>query len=274
MRYLILWICLVIGLALLVGLYFLSERSFSTKKQETLTQMLDEAYRHYQQGEQAPNLAMRKEAFNKALQLYTQLEQEGVSQFSTGKLQYAMGNTYFQLEQYPWAILYYNRALHLMPRGEEAQYNLKIALQKAGLPVEDREDLANYALAFHRQLSLSERLTLFFFFSLGLLFIVSVDIWYPRRWLRPLIYVGLFVWFIFLGSVLYSRYVAPLEAVFVQASLLYRDAGEQYSPVNDRPLPGGVKVEVLDVVHEGRWLKVQTPDGVIGFVPADAIRIV
>jgi hypothetical protein len=74
-------------------------------------------------------------------------------------------------------------------------------------------------------------------------------------------------------SLTYSYYVSPLEAVMMRPSALYRDAGEQYAKALDQPISSGLKVLVLDERGEGKWVKIQTSQGNIGFVPSDALKI-
>src|SRR5690348_2052936 len=84
----------------------------------------DRAFLKYREGEGASNAQERKMAFNDALTLYLQMEGDNPS----AKLCYDIANTYYQLSEYGYAILYYNKALVENPRFSEARNNLQIAL--------------------------------------------------------------------------------------------------------------------------------------------------
>jgi len=267
MRGFILFLVLVglILIAILFGPHMLENK-------ETV-QVLKNAYTHYKAGEKGQTVLERKENFNLALQEYIKLENEYHPAFGNGKLYYNIANTYFQLGDYPWSILYYNRALALMPRNEDIPHNLEIALSKLNLSEPESNKTFRNLFFFHYMLSLPERLEIFFFSGVALLLLISAFIWNKKAWLKYCIaLIGTF-WFIILLSLVYTRYFEPVKGVMVQASDLYRDAGKQYAKVIPKPISAGMKVKVLDTKDRGRWLKVVTPDGQLGYVPLEAIRI-
>lgn len=238
-----------------------------------LQDTIQEAYASYSTGETSDTISQRKEAFNRALALYTQLAEHS-PKYGDGKLYYNIANTYFQLEEYPWAILYYYRALALRPTDEKVKHNLAMGLKKLEI-VEPLGPSTFQSLFFwHNNLSLPERLQLLFLLGILLLGCASIYIWWRQSWLIYVILVLLVCWVAILFSVAYTRYFSPIEGVLIHTTALYRDAGEQYAKVTDQPVLQGMKVRVLDVLHEGRWLKIYTPSGEIGYVPYTTIRIV
>ena len=62
--------------------------------------------------------------YDSALMFYHAIEEAG---FTSDRLLYNMGNTYFKLKDYPHAILYYEKALKLNPSDEAIRHNLSIA---------------------------------------------------------------------------------------------------------------------------------------------------
>src|SRR4051812_44901770 len=93
-------------------------------------EILQEAQRSYQQGEKALTYEERKLAFNRALFLYSSLEQE--IQSPPASLNQALADTYFQLGEYAWAILYYQRALKQHSPNSFLLSHLEKAQQKLG----------------------------------------------------------------------------------------------------------------------------------------------
>lgn len=231
---------------------------------------LEEAYRAYSAGEQAKTVAERKKEFNKALALYTEVENKNSND---GRLYYNIGNTYFQLEEYPLAIYNYYRADALRPGDDKIQQNLHFALEKAGVKPEKEETIFSQIFYPHFYLSLADRLRAFFFSGIALLAFISAYIWFKQKWVWNLIILSGLVYLFFLSSTLYSRFISPVEGVMIQSALLYRDAGTEYAKVKNEPLLGGSKVEVLDILKDGQWLKIKSPDGTLGYVPQKTIKL-
>ncbi len=235
---------------------------------------LKDAADNYQTGEKAKTVAQRKQAFNQALDLYVALEQDYQPQYGTGRLYYNIGNTYFQLGQYGWAILYYQRAKALMPRADRVQHNLAVVQDKLSLPHSDEKGLIGRVFFFHTYFSLPERLQLFAVFCLFTLFFYSAYLWSKHVWYLKSAVVAGSLMGIMLLSLGYTRYLAPLEATLVQSTELRRDAGEQFAKVTQQPLPTGMTLEVLSILPDGSWFKVLSPNGELGYVPQDAIRLI
>lgn len=220
----------------------------------------------YRSGEEAQTIADRKKAFNEALGDYMQLETEYKPRFGNGKLYYNLGNTYFQLGEYPWAIFYYMKAQALMPRSKSVETNLALAKSKLSLPDSDLSSL-NF-------LSLPERLQLFAALAVIALLLLSAWIWMDNHWFKNSAFVVLALAGLVLLSLAYTRYLAPLEGVFIQASDVYRDAGKQYAKVGEEPVSAGSTVEVLGKDPSGKWFKILTPKGAMGYVSQEALRVV
>ena len=233
---------------------------------------LTEADSSYKAGEQATTIAEREKAFNQALTLYHQLEEKHQPEFGSGKLYFNLANTYFQLGQYPLALLYYHKASALMPREERVTFNLKMAKEKLGLVDETKPSAFERIFFFHTKLSLPERLEIFFWLSLIVLACCSYLIWNKKKWVKNALIVSFSLWVLMLLSLCYTRYISPLEGLIVNPTALYRDAGFQYEKVTENPVMPGSKVEILDVLPNRKWLKITTNDGQMGYVPQESIR--
>lgn len=245
----------------------------SMEADETETMMQD-AYENYVAGEKAQTIAERSEDFNRALGLYMKLDVLFNPEFGNGKLFYNIANSYFQVEEYPWAIVYYNRAHKLMPRNERVTQNLAVALQKAGVQSSSFVTLYDQAFFFHSKFALPERLQLFFLFSVILLALILLFIWKPHLKLKTPIILAAICFGAMLISVTYTRYFAPIDAIVVESTPLYKDAGTQYAVVSELPILAGNKVQVLDVRQNGHWLKILDPSGNLGYVQNKNIRII
>ena len=214
-------------------------------------------------------------AFNSALTSFLQLERSLHPEEGNGRLYYNIANAYYQLEDYPMAVYYYNRALKLNPTNSNARYNLSLTLEKLNLkPSSWENSIFQEIFFFHYDFSLSERLSLFFFFALAAFLFISLLIWRGWRWLQFVVLALGMAALLLFCSLIYTRYFAPIEGILVHAAILYRDAGEQYAKAVDKPLAPGQKVEILDQRRNGQWVKILTPDGSLGYVKQDSIRVI
>lgn len=237
-------------------------------------ELIQEANESYIAGERAETVSKRKEAFNHALSLYKQAEAESYPEFSNGKLYYNIANTYFQLEEYPWAILYDYKALQLRPDDERIQRNLDIALDKAGVFKQNEESVFQRIFFWHNSIPLPKRLQIIFILSTLLLVVISIYIWNRNtNWKKVIYFVG-FVWVLFFGSVLYSRYFSSIDGVIVNPTLLFLGAGSEYAAVTDQPVISGSKVQVLEILQDGKWVKVMTTSGKIGYIPNTSLQVI
>lgn len=230
----------------------------------------DTAYDKYKEGEKATNPVDRKAAFNEALRLYLQLEGESPS----SELLYDIGNTYYQLNEYGYAILYYNKALKENPRFDAAENNLQIAQQKVGLAPSSPNFIENYILFFHTKLSHNEKAYSVLFLLFGAFLVFSLHLWMPQEYLKKLGTMMAAVAFVLFISIAWTDYFAEPRAVVLRSFALKRDAGEQFAAIDGLPVLAGSKVVVVSVTRDGNWLKVQTPSGQEGYISKENARII
>lgn len=259
-----------LGLTLFLNLFtlFLSAQAQDTD--------LEQAEASYFAGEQATTIADRTQDFQHALQLYLGIERDHKKElaYGDGQLYYNIGNSYFQLGELPWAILYYYRTLEFSPRDHRARQNLEIARTKLGLTPPPPPSWFARTLGLQTLLSLPEKLQTFFHLGVALLMLLSAYLWMQSRWIKRAIYLFSAALLFVLLSIGYTLYFSSLEGVLVEPSVLYRDAGTQYAVVSNQPILAGEKVYILDVRQEGQWLKVLTDQDVIGFLPYKAVRLI
>ncbi|MBS4169065.1 hypothetical protein [Parachlamydia sp. AcF125] len=260
-----------IGIAALLLVAVLANGLFLIR--ENLQKDLSKVENAYQAGERATTLSERKKAFNQALEGYLQLEVTYHPLYGNGKLYYNLGNTYFQLSEYPLAILYYEKALNLLSDPVKAEENLRISRQK--LEIESTPHRVNVfqSLVFFHKWPLPTRLQ---GLSLSLILItgcLSLFIWYPYPGIHSLCGCLATVALILLGSALYSRFFSSVDAIVTHPTFLFREAGAQYAKVREDPLIAGSKVEVLDFSKKG-WIKIATSQGEVGYTQAIDMQLI
>lgn len=225
-------------------------------------EMLKEAHANYQQGERENSYHERNLAFNRALSLYQTLNQQYPQ---SANLDQALGDTYFQLNEYPWAILYYQRALKEKFNDPLLLSRLKNAQEKIGISI-DRNSANNHFL-----LSLSQNmLPLFTAILITFLAFTSI-IWFPSPWMKKWVAASTILLCLLIGNSLFFYYFSPLEAIVVKTTGFYRAPDWNQSQLTNDPLLAGSKVQILQMTEDGNWLKIER-NGLIGYVPIENLR--
>lgn len=238
---------------------------------QDLQKIIDSAQQHYVEGEGSNSLLERKRAFNESLAAYMEANQQG----SSDALEYAIGNTFYQLEEYPWAILYYTKALEKNPRNMIAKDNLALAREKLGLsPSIETPSLLQEILSFHNLLSFEERKALFFLLSVASSLTASLFIWFRRKWLFDTAIVISCTAGLLLLNIVITQYSTPVEGIIVKTSGLYSAADWQAPLVINEPVEAGNKVRIINVQDQGKWLKVLIADEQWGYIPYENIRLI
>ncbi|PJD97614.1 MAG: hypothetical protein CK425_03030 [Parachlamydia sp.] len=259
----------MIGLLLLLLVLWGIQFYGSRHEQE----QLNAAENAYQAGEKAVNINERQKAFNEALQHYLSLEEAHHPIYGSGKFYYNLGNTYFQLQEYPLAILNYEKALNLLADPSKAEANLKIARKKAKVDEKAPPTGFQQVLFFHTW-ALSTRLQLISICLVLIFALISLSLWKTFPGVKTLIILLGILFVSLLASAIYSRFFSSIEAIVIHPTYLYRDAGLEYAKVQEQPLTGGTKVEVLGFYEDGEWVKILTSHKELGYIKSMDARLI
>ena len=225
---------------------------FSTTLAADESSLFRQANAYYEDGVRAATISQQERAFNNALRLYLQLE----SPHSSAILYDQIGNSYYHLGQYGWAILYYLRALDIDPRNGLYRSHLRSAEKKLDISSDHRPWLA---------LSWSESIYVSIACVIVLFGALSALIWWPNHlFLQRMTGFALLLTLASIGLLLYRHYVAPVEAVVIQSTLAL-DV--------DQPLLEGSRVTVQGVSEDGRILLIRTASGQSGHVSFKNLRV-
>jgi tetratricopeptide (TPR) repeat protein len=233
----------------------------------TPEQMIQKANASYQAGEKAATYHERKLAFNHALYLYHQAEQES----PIASLKRAIGDTYFQLGEYAWAILYYQRALNTDPRDALATSHLEKAQQQLGLS-DSSSSHQNAALAPLHTLSRNFRLLLWVICLTFLLW--TLAIWFPTRRIRQFATLSSLLLLLLLSNLVFFYFFAPIEGILVVSTGFYRAPDQNQPQLTTLPLLAGSKVTILQMTSNGEWTKISNAKGLIGYIPTSTVRAI
>lgn len=259
------WIC--VGAVLFFSVYFIGQLLDNTGAQSLI-----EAQMSYLHAERTKVVSERKEGFNKSLELFLKLEKKYDPAHGNGKLYFDIGNNFFQLEEYPQALLYYYRAEELRPDDAKVKTHIALAQKKLGLENSAKPAAFGWLFYFHNHYSLPERLQQLAFFVILAFLLLSLYLWFSNRFLYICtLIIGCIAALEFL-SVSYTYLFSAQEGVIIKSSLLYRDAGTQYAKVKPEPLAAGLKVKLHNAALAGKWIKIETDDGTVGYLPQETLR--
>ena len=244
-------------LILLIGLIF--SNLYSQK--DSLQQIIETANKLYSQNK-----------YSEALENYQKIIQKG---YVSSELYYNIGNAYFKLNNLPYAVLYYEKALHLDPRNQRAKNNLEYV--NTLLNVDNRENkfiLDKIYLSILKLFSSNGwaivSITLFVLaFLLGLVFFLSKKISLRRNSLI----IGIILLFLSLSALWLSydmqRYQSGNnEAIIMQTTTVKSspsESGTEIFVVNP-----GVKVKILSA--DNQWYEVKLPNGKTGWLEANKVE--
>lgn len=230
---------------------------------QSLEEKLQEAQVSYQLGVKATHYQERKLDFNKALFLYHALEKENPY---SADLDQALADTYFQLGEYAWAILYYERALKQGSQNVLLLPHLIQTQEKLGLPPSANQiNRSGFFFFLSQQVNLLLGATFITFLAFSCL------IWFPCSWLRKFsIFCSALLIFL-LGNTLFFYYSTPLEGVIIKSSGFYRAPDWNQAQLKNQPLLAGSKVQILQMTEDRNWLKIEDA-GVVGYISTNHLR--
>jgi tetratricopeptide (TPR) repeat protein len=220
--------------------------------------------------------AYSKQDYNKAIELYKKVIDNGYKSF---ELYYNIGNSYFKLNQLPFAILYFEKAKKLNPADEDIKFNLTIANRR----IVDKIDvlpelfiktwwksLVNYyntdQWASLTVISLCLCIVLLLLFLLGTSHFVR----------RFAFWLSVFMLLISILCVVFARHQfnevqKVKEAIIFTPTLNVKSSPDQNS-TDIFVIHEGLKVKIIDQV--GDWYDIQIANGSKGWIRITDMEII
>lgn len=237
----------------------------------TSKDLVQEAKHYSQIGESTTDYEERKHALNQALYLYNLLQKDKKYSFSTS-LNQALGNTYFQLGEYAWSILYYQRALKLDPVNPPLISQLEKTQQMLGVPFDSLSTPQSSWLTYYS--NFNQKYYLLFCCFVFTLLICSLAIWLPYQVIR-FAAIGMACLLMILSAIhLYSYYSTPIEGIVVKTSGIFRAPDLNQPQLTNIPLLAGTKVKILQITENEDWIKITNSKDVIGYIPINHVRLI
>ncbi len=209
-----------------------------------------------------------------AVSLYQQVAESG---FEAPELYYNLGNSYFKLNDFPHAILWYERARRLDPGNEDIDYNLNVANSKIADKIDPLPELF-YIRWYRSVLNLfpvkTWAIQTIVYFILTLvaisLYFISRRLFLRKTGFWAAILFLLLTLFTLLFSVSgYHRMKTLHEAIVFDPTITVKSSPDEKS-IDLFVIHEGTKVQLLDKI--GEWYEVRIANGSVGWLPEEALE--
>ncbi|NCC73758.1 MAG: tetratricopeptide repeat protein [Sphingobacteriia bacterium] len=227
--------------------------------------LMEQANKYYNEGE-----------ILSAIETYQTVLSTG---FESVGLYYNLGNAYFKTNNYPMAILNYERARKLAPNDQDILFNLEMANSRI---VDKIEPLPEFFMVRWWKILVNARSTdqwahisiiTFLLFLLMLLFFLLSKL----IWMRKLsFWAGIILMIFFIGSVVlanqrYQTFKLKAEAIVFTPTVTVKSSPRENS-TDIFVIHEGIKVSITNQV--GEWAEIKIADGSKGWVKeSDFVRI-
>lgn len=188
---------------------------------------------------------------------------------------YNLGNAYFRLNEYPKALFYYAKTVHLQPKNKQAQDNLLVAQSKIQNPITALKPVFfvvwwNGVISF---LGINFLAVIAIFFFVGILIVLFLhfsgkrSIPYLGRWIAAMGVIWIFSLLLYFSALQKQN---TLHAVVMKADQPFYESVEQNpSQIN---VPAGTLLIVESKSKD--QLIVRLPNGAKGWMNPESLKIV
>jgi tetratricopeptide (TPR) repeat protein len=220
------------------------------------------------------NKAYSAGSFSAAADLYLKVADAG---YASPELYYNLGNSYFKMNEYARAILWYERAVRLDPGNEDISFNLNVANTKISDKIEPLPQLF-YKRWFNGLIQLFSfdtwaLLCVFLFITslLGfvlylasrVLIIRKIGFWAGTGFLVLSVFTLVFAWN---G---YGMAKSASEAIIFAPTITVKSSPDEKS-TDLFVVHEGTKVTLLDNISE--WYEIRIANGSVGWLPKSSLE--
>ena len=223
---------------------------------------------------QKGNALYKEGSYNKAIDVYNQLVDEG---YSGVALFYNLGNSYYRIGKIGYAILYYEKALKISPSDEDVNHNLNFAR----LSTVDRiQPLPRFFLFDWWEAILSsftENGWAYIVFVIYLVLLILIALYFFSRSVfqqKLIFFSGIAVVFILaicisLLIVKVNRDNTVKSGVIVEQAVTVKSSPEPNS-TDAFVIHEGLKVNLEDKLDN--WVKIRLADGKVGWIENNLVK--
>ncbi len=223
---------------------------------------------------QKANKAYGNGSFTEAVDLYKRVITLG---YESPELYYNLGNSFFKLNEYASAILWYERAKRIDPGNEDIDFNLKVANNKIADQIEPLPEIF-YKRWFRSLINIFPSDT---WARIGIvLFILALTSGSLYLLSRVLIlrkfgfWIGVFILLFSIVSILFAwnshtNVKNASEAIIFAPTITIKSSPDEKS-VDLFVLHEGTKVQIKDKI--GSWFEIRIANGSVGWIPANVLE--
>ena len=219
------------------------------------------------------NSLYERRDYDKALEEYKKVLDEGVE---SGPIYYNIGNTYFKLGKTGYAILYYKKALRLMPADSDLKSNLSYArslTEDSSLQPAMQNKFVWLAKIPFKEFTLNgvaRILAAIYLLIIALVIGGIVNQVFKRR-VTFIFYVVLILFLLALAGFSVRYYE---EEVLTHGIVIAKDAECKYEPIDKSTTYFTLRngQEVLILKSRNGWSRIERLDGKLGWVKSDAVE--
>jgi hypothetical protein len=131
--------------------------------------------------------------FEDALKTYMEIAETG---YKSGNLFFNMDNTFYRMNMTGHSILYYEKALLLMPRNSDLEYNLRFLRSQTKDAVELPSSVISEALFWIKSVSMDELSWIFAVINIFFWGILAIRLYIKKEWTYYLPFIFLTIWLI------------------------------------------------------------------------------
>lgn len=220
--------------------------------------------------------AYRNQMYNDAMNSFSSIIEAG---FESGEVYYNLGNTAYKLNDFPSAILYYEKAKLLIPNDEDVQKNLELLDARIIDKIDILPELfyvkwwrSFKSMLTPNQWSIASIVT----FVLVLVFILLFLFTRISFIKKSSFWMGLvaFVFFVLSTSLSYHQYKQSTDhnyAIIFSPSVTAKSSPTEES-IDVFVIHEGTKVEISDRI--GEWSRVRLANGSIGWMKTEAMKVI
>ena len=220
------------------------------------------------------NEAYTKEFYQEAVDQYQQIIAQG---FESADLYFNLGNSYFKLEDYPSAILYFEKAKKLDPSDEDIEFNLQLANLKIVDKIQPVPELffkiwwKDFYNLFRGDTWAIIGVSGFILFFILLAFYLLSKL---TRIRKLAFFAGIFMLFVtlFTLGLAYQKHqyiISQKQAIVFTPTITVKSSPNPNS-VDLFVIHEGSKVDIRDEVSG--WYEIKIANGSVGWLPADALK--
>lgn len=238
-------------------LIFLTPAAHATFNQAEATQKFFDANASYKEGK-----------YEEAVALYKEIEANG---FQSSGLYFNLGNSYFKMEDFGRALLYYERAKRLAPRDADVRYNYNYLRRELNLPEEESSNkILQKILHLLDDYTLDEMILglSFIVVLMGAFHILGLYLGFKKDDQRTLLVVFIILINILLAASVYKMTLLKDQGISIAEANANFEPREQATVYFK--LMTGQPVKIIKI--EGDWAKIRRGDGKLGWVKKESIE--